>query len=290
MSGRKDAYYFPHDANARSDEKIVQLRIRLGWEGYGLYWAFLEICRDVNKGKNKYSIEAETAPQVLAVLLGIHETLAQDFVNCCLENELLTVRKGRLLSVAFVERMEAIEAKRLTLKENGRRGGLAKARAKAIANATEEPEQTPSKKLPIKGKERKEKETNNNGLLMMSDIWLERWGDELRGIGIETPQELEESCNRNGYKREEIVGALLQVADMEAKGDVSTNRAARVKSIIKHGIGSAYRKKALEPIQKRPTVVPFVPPSEEELEAGRAETVAAAREFRERLEKKRGGE
>jgi len=35
---KKEAYYFSHDSNARQDEKIIKLRMKLGWEGYGLYW------------------------------------------------------------------------------------------------------------------------------------------------------------------------------------------------------------------------------------------------------------
>lgn len=42
----KDAYYFSHDSNARNDEKILSLRIKHGWEGYGLYWAIVEKLRE----------------------------------------------------------------------------------------------------------------------------------------------------------------------------------------------------------------------------------------------------
>ena len=35
-----------HDSNARQDEKLLALRMKLGWEGYGLYWGILEILRD----------------------------------------------------------------------------------------------------------------------------------------------------------------------------------------------------------------------------------------------------
>jgi hypothetical protein len=33
----KDAYYFPHDSNARMDIRIVELRDAHGWAGYGIY-------------------------------------------------------------------------------------------------------------------------------------------------------------------------------------------------------------------------------------------------------------
>ena len=39
----KDAYYFQHDNNANQDEKIIDLRTELGYEGYGIYWALVEL-------------------------------------------------------------------------------------------------------------------------------------------------------------------------------------------------------------------------------------------------------
>ena len=38
-----DVYYFSHDSNARNDEKILMLRAEHGWEGYGLFWALIEM-------------------------------------------------------------------------------------------------------------------------------------------------------------------------------------------------------------------------------------------------------
>ena len=42
----KDVYYFSHDANALSDPKILGMRCDYGLEGYGLYWAILEMLRN----------------------------------------------------------------------------------------------------------------------------------------------------------------------------------------------------------------------------------------------------
>lgn len=42
----KDTFYFKHDCNARQDEKILALRMRHKWEGYGLYWAIIERLRE----------------------------------------------------------------------------------------------------------------------------------------------------------------------------------------------------------------------------------------------------
>jgi len=38
----KESFYFPHDYNARSDEKVLKLRRTCGLEGYGIYWCLIE--------------------------------------------------------------------------------------------------------------------------------------------------------------------------------------------------------------------------------------------------------
>jgi len=38
----KETYYFSHDYNTRSDEKIKKLIYKHGYEGYGLFWAIIE--------------------------------------------------------------------------------------------------------------------------------------------------------------------------------------------------------------------------------------------------------
>ena len=35
--------YFNHDSNARNDIRIIKLRAKLGYEGYGIFWALLEV-------------------------------------------------------------------------------------------------------------------------------------------------------------------------------------------------------------------------------------------------------
>lgn len=42
----KDTFYFRHDSGARQDEKILALRMKHGWSGYGIYWAIIEKLRE----------------------------------------------------------------------------------------------------------------------------------------------------------------------------------------------------------------------------------------------------
>jgi len=43
---KKDAYYFPHFSNARTDRRLKRVRKQLGIEGYGIYFMILETLRD----------------------------------------------------------------------------------------------------------------------------------------------------------------------------------------------------------------------------------------------------
>lgn len=38
----KKTFFFPHDANARNDEKLLAVRMKHGMEGYGVYFALIE--------------------------------------------------------------------------------------------------------------------------------------------------------------------------------------------------------------------------------------------------------
>ena len=42
MAKKKEAYYFTHDYNARNDEKIKDLVMDMGMEGYGIFWSIVE--------------------------------------------------------------------------------------------------------------------------------------------------------------------------------------------------------------------------------------------------------
>jgi len=39
----KETYYFPHDYNARNDEKIIKLQNKLGLEAVAIYWFLIEM-------------------------------------------------------------------------------------------------------------------------------------------------------------------------------------------------------------------------------------------------------
>ena len=46
MRTKKDAFYFPHDSNAKDDIKIALMTNEMGLESYGIFWVLVEILRD----------------------------------------------------------------------------------------------------------------------------------------------------------------------------------------------------------------------------------------------------
>jgi hypothetical protein len=51
----KDAFYFPHFANARHDRRIKRVRKELGLEGYGIFFMLLEVLRE--QSEYRYPME-----------------------------------------------------------------------------------------------------------------------------------------------------------------------------------------------------------------------------------------
>ena len=139
----KDAYYFSHDANAHTDPKILKLRMALGWEGYGIYWAIIENLRC----QENYSI-CESEFMFLTLSLAIDEAKLKQVLSKCLEVNLLQVIDSKVLSPSLLKRMEKADEIRNKRKIAGAKGGKAKANAKA----------TLKQNSSIKGKERKGKE------------------------------------------------------------------------------------------------------------------------------------
>ena len=70
----KDAYYFPHDSNARNDEKCMYIIGKYGLQGYGLYWVLVESMHEQEDGKltcalldgfaNRYNIDITVLKQI----------------------------------------------------------------------------------------------------------------------------------------------------------------------------------------------------------------------------------
>lgn len=143
----KDAYYFSHDANAHIDPKVLKLRMSLGWEGYGLYWAIIETLRT----QEDYCLSSDDFTY-LTLSLAVDEAKLKQMLSKCLEVGLLILDNDKIFSDSLLRRMDKADKIRKKRRIAGALGGKAKANAK----------QSSSKPLALKekkGKEKKVKET-----------------------------------------------------------------------------------------------------------------------------------
>ncbi len=113
----KDTYYFSHDNNARNDEKILELRAKLGWEAYGIYWALIE-CLSEATG---YKLELNKITG-LAYSYNIDITLLQKIIDTCFELNLLTKNTHYFWSKSLFRRMELKKEKFIKRSEAGKKG------------------------------------------------------------------------------------------------------------------------------------------------------------------------
>ena len=114
----KDAYYFPHFSNARSDRKIKRLKKELGLVGYAIYFQLLEILRE----EPNYSYPLEDI-DLLTNEIGCTE----DELNNVIRNfKLFEVENDHFYSLKFKEYMKPYEESKARKKISSMKGNLIK--------------------------------------------------------------------------------------------------------------------------------------------------------------------
>jgi uncharacterized protein YdaU (DUF1376 family) len=89
----KDTYYFSHDYNARSDDKVKRLIRHSGMEAYGIYWAIIE---DLYNNANELKLDYEGIAYDLRCKAELVRSVICDFD--------LFVIDGKVFGSASVER------------------------------------------------------------------------------------------------------------------------------------------------------------------------------------------
>ncbi|MEE9451062.1 MAG: DUF4373 domain-containing protein [Ignavibacteriaceae bacterium] len=138
----KDAYYFSHDSNSRNDEKILSLRMKLGMEGYGIYWAIIEMLRDSTDYRMQLQCER------IAFELHTDNETIKSVIN---DFNLFDNDTEYFWSESLLRRMEIREQKSNKARESAK---VRWDKAKAM--------RTQSERNAKKGKEIKEKEIKGN--------------------------------------------------------------------------------------------------------------------------------
>lgn len=109
----KDTYYFSHDYNARNDEKILELRVKYGAEGYGLFWMLVETMAENENGGAKASLIGG-----LSLGYGVAKERLLEFIDYCIEIELFYKEEG----FVFSRRMKKHKEFRQELSKKGKEG------------------------------------------------------------------------------------------------------------------------------------------------------------------------
>lgn len=156
----KETYYFSHDSNALIDTKILNMRADYGLEGYGLYWAIIEMMRNeedykLELSKNTFrAIKTLTNPTTIDI---------EKFINDCIEDyKLFKKEDGKFYSNSLLKRMEEKQRKQSEQyqkrSEAGRIGGIKSGETRRNQSKNEAKQSNASSNEP-KEKEKKIKES-----------------------------------------------------------------------------------------------------------------------------------
>lgn len=130
MTTKKDAYYFSHDSNARNDDKILELRSIYGYEGYGLFWAIIEVLRD----STNYKFELKKI-KLLQISLAYPVKKLQSFIETCINLKLFCKDDEFFWSERLLKSMNEYNEYKLKLSKAGTLGNEIK-KQKATGSVT----------------------------------------------------------------------------------------------------------------------------------------------------------
>jgi len=139
--------YFSHDYNARDDEKMPKLLSELGYEGYGIFWAVVEM---LYKNEGYMQLDCKS----IAFALHCDSTCLTKVIN---DFDLFVNDNGKFYSESVLKRLGI----RKGISE--KRSNAAKIKWNAIA------EQKDNKSNAIKEKKRKENESKEKD---NKEIWI----------------------------------------------------------------------------------------------------------------------
>lgn len=151
---KKDAYYFPHDSNARNDEKILFLRSKFGLQGYGMYWVLIEL---MHESQNSWLSIALV--QGIAHQYGMDKEQIEAFLEMCFEIDLFVQEDGKYTSIRVLRNKDVREEKK-TLRSRAGKIGMASRWNNNVITKDNTPITEYNKGKEIKGKEIKVKEIN----------------------------------------------------------------------------------------------------------------------------------
>jgi hypothetical protein len=200
---RKEAYYFSHDANAKDDPKILKLRMALGWEGYGLFWALVELLR--NEGTHRLHKHYKS----IAYALHTKEDHIKSIIN---DFDLFAKDDDFFWSESLLKRMELKEERSEKMRNAANKRWNKDVDAQAMQKHSISNAQAMQLKE-RKGKEILNEESHNEifRTLWKSTIWLE-------GIAIKNKVTIDQvQKHLNEFRQECILKEEFKVSEKDAK-------------------------------------------------------------------------
>lgn len=139
------AVYFSHDEDARNDPKVTKLRAKYGMEGYGCYFAILEMFSSESSHRLDYSQE-----QFEAIAYDLRCSFdVKEFTDKCVELGLFCSDGEQFWSESFNRRFDAATEKARRWSEKSRKGAEARWAAKRAQKEAEPlPEKAEAEPMP----------------------------------------------------------------------------------------------------------------------------------------------
>ena len=112
---RRDTFYFPHEYNAKDDPKCERLISVMGMEGYGIFWALLEVLR----------VQPDYTYQLVNIPIVAHKyyTTPEQVRRVVFDFGLFTIIEDKIFfSNGLINRMQVLDERRRKRSEAGKKG------------------------------------------------------------------------------------------------------------------------------------------------------------------------
>ena len=205
----KDAFYFSHDSNARHDDKILSLRLAHGWEGYGIFWAIIEMLRDATD--HKMQMDYKRIAFALQVDCNVVQSVIEGFKLFYFADEKFG---SKSLDRRMAERKKVSDARRKAAEKRWVNANALQVQSKVMQGKER------------KGKEKKEKERNN--IPPIAPQGAPRFNPKNASIGIEWLDDdlwcewIEHKKKRKASLSKRAIDA--NIAKLEALGPFQANK------------------------------------------------------------------
>ena len=185
----KETYYFSHDYNVRTDQKIKILIRKHGMEGYGVYWSIVE---DLYNNANVLLLDYDGIAYDLRVNSIIVESIINDF-------KLFEVNDQTFSSISIQKRLDMRDEK-----SNKARASVAKRWEKNTNVLRGEYDSNTIKESKVKESKVNDIDIDSSKLLSVFNSIL---GKQARVVPVKAKTQLKQRL-KEGYTKDDIVNAI----------------------------------------------------------------------------------